>query len=142
MPLNARQLAKVHTAVKQLDLSDAEYRELLGRLGVRSSKELNNDELDTLLDWFVELGYTDHTQRRPQLGDGRAGMASDGQLRYLTSLWRGWHGEVDSRALDHWLEHSFGVSAVRFLSQEDASKAIEALKVMVRRDRQEARAEA
>jgi hypothetical protein len=140
MPLNARQLAKVHTAVKQLGMSDADYRELLGRLGVRSSKELNNDELDTLLNWLVELGYTDHTQRRPQLGD-RAGMASDGQLRYLTSLWRQWHGEVDSRALDHWLENSFGVSAVRFLSQEDASKAIEALKVMVRRDGSQRRAE-
>ncbi|HEX7049467.1 MAG TPA: regulatory protein GemA [Longimicrobiales bacterium] len=138
MALSRKQLGKVHTAVAQLGLPDEAYRELLAALGVESATELDNAGLDMLLDAFVELGFTDYARRRSGFGQ-RPGMATDPQVRLIASLWRQWSGHNDEQALDHWLERFFGVSSIRFLPQERASKAIDALRAMVKRRRGQGR---
>jgi hypothetical protein len=58
-------LAKIHIAVKELGMSDGEYRTLLrDRFGVSSAARLSTEEMETLLDRFVRRGW------RPK---GRAG---------------------------------------------------------------------
>lgn len=65
----------------------------------------------------------------------RAGMATPNQVRLIQQLWHEYATYDDSRSLDHWLEHSFGISTLRFADTDTTSKAITALKAMVARKR-------
>lgn len=132
MPLTRAQLQKVAIARRQLDLPEADYRALLGRLGVASSRELDNARLDVLLAWLRELGFRDTTPgARSQLG-ARDGMATNAQIACMRALWAEWLGRDDPKALDRWMER-FGVSSVRFATRSIAAKATGALARMARR---------
>lgn len=133
MGLNPRQIGKVKTAIKQLELPDDIYREILTELGVRSCKDLDNGGLDQLFAVFRQLGFHDTTDRGEQYGDDRAGMASAGQINYLRHLWKRWASTGGLEGFGHWLERSYGVSSARFLTEADARRAIEGLKAMNRR---------
>jgi len=55
--INRAQLALVHVAKAQLALSEEEYRGLLGRFGVQSSKDLTQEQLEDLLEHFRACGF-------------------------------------------------------------------------------------
>lgn len=56
--INRKLLAKIHIARQQLDMQDADYRALLGRVaGVRSSKELGPKQIGAVLREFERLGF-------------------------------------------------------------------------------------
>lgn len=134
MTLNRRQVAKVKTAIKQLELPDEIYRDMLAELGVTSCTELDNEGADRLYGWFRQLGFRDSNDRGEQFDEAdRAGMASNSQLNFLRHLWKTWAATGDLEGLPHWLERAFGVTAVRFLDRETASKAIQGLQAMHRR---------
>lgn len=64
-------LAKVHIAVSQLDISDSDYRDILQAMfRVRSSAELSDRNLETLIRHFVAKGFV--AKGRGQSAKGRS----------------------------------------------------------------------
>lgn len=132
-------LALIHIAKAQLGLDEDHYRLLLlEAAGVRSARELDMAGFDAVMRRFGVLGFTSRKGFASQTlapharatDSYRPGMATPAQLDTIRGMWAKWHGRADERALSHWLEHRYGVSALRFCDVQTAQKAIEGLKAM------------
>jgi phage gp16-like protein len=55
--ISKKQIALVHVAKARCGLSDVEYRDLLGRFGVSSSKELTPRMFNGVMQHFKKLGF-------------------------------------------------------------------------------------
>ena len=131
MALTRKQTALIKVAVKQLGLCDDDYRAVLrDEAGVESSRDLDNDGFDTVLERFQALSFTP-TATPPAYGH-RAGMATPAQAAYIRSLWQEYtDGVGDYRSLGKWLQRTVKVSDLRFVSFAAARKAITGLRAMV-----------
>lgn len=134
-----KQLAMIQAAKRQLALTEDEYRGLLWRMGeVESTRDLTPAGFNALIRAFETLGF----QRTNPPLHVRRGMATPAQLALVEQLWRQWAEGDKPDALRHWLERSFKISALRFMTTDHAAMAINALRVMNRRKAfQEAQAE-
>lgn len=144
-----RQLALIHAAKKHLDLDDTTYRAVLFNLTKKdSAAKLTLAERRTVIDWFRARGFKSQTSRRlggemaKIVDQARQGGAS-AQERMILGLWDelkrlgAFRFGADAR-LDTFLHRQgYKVSHPRFLTPEEASKVIEALKGW--RDRVKAR---
>ena len=130
MALTRKQTALLHVAKKHLALADDDYRAILRRAaGVTSSRDLDADGFEAVLRRFGELGFT--PPPRPKSFGHRFGMASPRQVAYIRSLWREYtEGKGTERSLGIWIERTFKVSDLRFVSYSTASKVITALRAM------------
>lgn len=138
MALTRKQTALVHVAKKQVCRSDEEYRDVLHTMaGVESAKDLDQAGFELVMQGMVALGFrSDFTK---SFYGFRPGMASPKQVSLIRQLWREYTGgEGSAGGLDKWLERTFGVSALRFLTADQARKAVQGLFAMKRR--QEAKA--
>jgi uncharacterized protein DUF1018 len=105
------QLARVHIAKKELQLTDALYRDFLELwFGKRSAKNLTSDEIEALLIHFKGLGWG-QTPKNPQ-------WASPAQLYKMQKLWTTGAGiRIKTlTAFEHFLRRHFhipGLSAVK-----------------------------
>jgi phage gp16-like protein len=134
--MTPKQLALLHTAKRALRLDDDSYRAILhNHGGVESAKQLDAAGFDRVVKYFRAQGFT--PIGKPGFGE-RPGMATIGQVDYIRSLVRQYSDADDDRALDRWLESSFKVTALRFLTMQQAQKAITGLKLMAARKRQPA----
>ncbi len=130
--IGRKQLAVVHMAVAELKLDDATYRDVLARFaGVTSAKDLDNQGFTAVMTYFTALGFRSNWTQRTY--GRRPGMASPRQIDLIRRLWREWSGANDEAALGRWLDHSFHVSALRFLDSAGADKAVNGLRAMLRR---------
>jgi len=136
MTLTHKQLGFLHVMMQQNNIEDAEYRDLLEEgAGVTSASELNNEGLNGVLELMDALGYAvNRSNPTPQFG-ARPGMATEKQIDFIYSLSGEIFGENNETAFQHWLEHMFHISHPRFLNQSIASKAIEGLKAMKKKNR-------
>ena len=135
MALTRKQSAAVHVGKKELGLTDDEYRAILCQVaGVTSSRELDSFGFESsVIERFASLGWRSDVAR-PYLGR-RPGMVTPGQVTLMRTLWdRYTGGEGDDLTLGKWLNWTFGVSALRFVTVAQARKAVEALKAMVARE--------
>lgn len=134
MSLSKKKISLIHVAKAKLGLTDEQYRKLLEACGsVRSSADLGEAGFAELMRCFKLLGF-ESDAARSAYGE-RPGMATPAQVILVRILWEQWSGSNDEKALDHWIEHFFGISSLRFADQEIISKAITALKNMVERHR-------
>lgn len=137
--MTQKQFALLHVAKRELEIADAEFRQILCNYGggVVSPCNLDQRGFDRLLVYFEALGFVPSKRKPrpvPQSGFGhRRGMATPAQVELIRGLWHDWNGSDDEAALGRWLEKSYGVSALRFLKQNEAGKAITGLRAMVRR---------
>lgn len=132
MAVSTGQLGLLHVGKTQLGLDDDEYRDLLERVaGVRSAKNLTSAGFEQVLAHMQRLGFT--TRRAARSYGHRPGMATPDQIEYVRDLWCAYTGDHDDAALNRWLEHFFGVSALRFVNASTVGKAITALKTMGQR---------
>lgn len=132
MILNPGKISLLHVAKQKLGMDDAAYRELLHEVaGVESAKELDVAGFEAVLERLKTLGFR---TRRDERGYGkRPAMATPAQLEYIRGLWRQYTGREDETSLNHWLEHKFGVTALRFADTHTAGQALTALKAMTSR---------
>ena len=132
MALTSKHLALVHVAKKTLAMNDDDYRALLWQVAeVCSAKELDEEGFEKVMRRFEALGFKS-TRRQHTYGD-RPGMATQAQVDFIRQLWRQYTDNDDEASLNHWLEHYFGVSTLRFADAHAAHQAIVALKSMVKR---------
>lgn len=132
MSITSRQIALLKVGMKQLGLSDADYRLCLVHIaGVTSATELDREGFEAILAFFEWKGFAPMTAHGPDFGQ-RPGMASFAQIELIWALWSEFTGGVyDGEAeLNKWLLRTFKVSSLRFLTQDAARKAITALKAM------------
>jgi phage gp16-like protein len=128
MSISNSKLKLLHTAKRQLNLSDPQYRAILQKAaGVSSARDLDEDGFERVLTRFQALGFKTLREHRG-FGD-RPGMATPAQLELIRKLWREFTGGND-KGLEHWIERWYRISALRFLDSEGAHKAITALKRM------------
>jgi phage gp16-like protein len=122
----------IHVAVRQIGLDDATYRHILKDVaGVESSKDLDDGGFANLMDYFQRQGFRSTSAAK---GFGhRRGMASPAQIATIVKLWADWSADGSEKSLNAWLTRSFHVSALRFLTKDNASKAINGLRAMSRR---------
>jgi hypothetical protein len=126
------QLAVVHLAKKQLRWNEDMYRLVLKELGgVTSAKDLDGKGFAQVMEYAVAWGFRSDWYKRTF--GRRPGKATPAQVELILKLWREWSGGDDDRALDHWLDRSFGVAALRFADPATAGKAINGLKAMIAR---------
>ncbi|KAF0136581.1 MAG: hypothetical protein FD139_3266 [Methylocystaceae bacterium] len=130
--LNAKQLRLVQIVKRQLALDEETYRHLLREAaGVESAKDLDNVGLNAFVREAKRLGFR-HTSAT-SFG-ARRGMATPKQVAVIRKLWEEWSTiDGSEKALNAWIERSYGVSALRFLSLDAAGKAINGLRAMIRR---------
>lgn len=111
--------------------------------GVESSKDLDQEGFELVMQGFAAMGYrSDFTKgfygrRRSPAGGEMATPAQISRIRMLYSEFTG--GGGGQLSLDNWLERTFRVSALRFLTSEQAEKALKALWSMRNRQKAERR---
>lgn len=128
--ITGKQMAMVQAAKRQLALTEQEYRNLLGNFGgVGSARDLTPDGFTALIRAFEAFGF----QRTSTPLHVRRGMATPLQLALVETLWQEWSGADDAEARRHWLERSFKISALRFMTTDHVAMAINALRQMIRR---------
>ena len=133
--LTHKQISLIHLAKAQLSLDDDVYRAILKQIGgVDSSKDLDRLGFEAVMKYFNAWGFRSTWIRRTY--GHRHGMATPGQVEYIHKLWQQYHGGNDEVALNKWLQHSFKISALRFVDRKIAGKAITALKQMAKRPKQ------
>ena len=130
MALSRKQSALIHIAKKQLGLTDEQYRTILRvYTGFESSKHLDQRDFEAVMQHMAALGFrSDFTK---SFYGQRPGMASPRQVALIRKLWGEYTGDKgDDSSLGKWLTRTFKVSSLRFVTHEQAPKAIAALKAM------------
>jgi hypothetical protein len=131
--ITSAQTKILHVARRQLALEEEDYRSILTAYGgVTSARDLDADGFTMVMHRFAELGFRSTSAKR-NFGQ-RAGMASPRQIGLIRTLWRQWASDASDVSLDHWLEHHFKISSLRFLDVATAAKVIPALKAMTARE--------
>ena len=130
MALSRKQISLVHVAKNRLGLEDEDYRAILWHIGgVASSKDLDARGFKMVMRYMDHLGFRS-VAAQANFGP-RPGMATPEQVAFIRSLWTEYtDGLSGDTGLNKWLERTFKVSALRFLSHDQAPKAITALKAM------------
>jgi phage gp16-like protein len=133
MPIDRTKIALLHVGKARLGMDDDAWRSMLRRAaGVSSSTDLDDAGFDLVMQEFRRLGFISTAAAR-NFGE-RRGMASDEQVYLIRKLWAEYTaGEGTDASLGHWLERTFKVSALKFLDDRRASRAIDALRAMVAR---------
>lgn len=130
--MTPKQIALVHLAAKRLGFDEDLYRTILKvHGGVESATHLDNPGFERVMAYFTAHGFrSDWTERTY---GKRPGRASPAQIDMIRALWRQWSNDPDDTALNRWLERSYGVSTLRFLTPNIAAKAINGLRAMTKR---------
>ena len=116
------QLARVHIAKRDLDLSDSMYRDFLNLcFEKRSAKDLSGLEVEALLAHFKGLGWGQDTH--PPL-------ASPQQLCKIEAMWMQGPGVriKTLKALKHFLEHHFHIFSIREIKASQVSPILGAIR--------------
>lgn len=130
MAPSRKQTSLIHVAVKQLGLTDGQYRAILRAVaGVDSSKDLDTMGFELVMQYLMSLGFrSDFTKT---FYGYRHGMATPAQLTLIRRLWSEYtDGKGTEATLGKWLDRTFKVSAARFVTADQAPKAIAALRAM------------
>ena len=150
-PITAAQIKRVHTLVHTLRIDDNTYRAALNeRFSVTTCKDLNlNQAQEFIKDLEVVAIKHQHSKDAPPYQsekqtkrfndlENRPGMATPPQLRKIEAMWQNISiipdQDARNRALRRFVHRIAAVADVRFLDREGASKVINALNAMERRN--------
>ena len=119
----------IHVAKSKLQMSDGDYRALLGGIGGKtSSAELTVAELEQVFKAFKSLGFA---VKRLPVTDLDRGLASDAQLAYIKGMWELVSREKTERSLNRFVRRITGAVHLRFLNVYSAQKVTLALRSMM-----------
>ncbi|WP_151823769.1 gp16 family protein [Acinetobacter bereziniae] len=125
----------IHIGKSKLGLDDELYREVLeSTTGKTSSKEMTIAQLNAVLDRMKQLGFDIESKGKT----GVKNLADDAQSKLIRHLWLELYnaGEVrnnSEKALAKFVENKVHVSALQFLSSENADMIINHLRQWCKR---------
>ena len=136
MMTKQRLIQLIHIARSDLQMDEDTYRQMLqGLTGTASTKGMDLPQLTKVLDSMKKKGF-----RVKPAGNAKTGIALDDhpQSRKIRALWldmatAGVIRDSSEQALALWVKRETGISALRWLSNEQASSVIEKLKKWQRR---------
>ena len=134
------QIQKIHIAKQQLKLSDGEYRDILSNFknaygwNCKSSKELNQNQANVLLDIFKEklgwrekkfgkaLKYEEYNARDQK-------FASPPQMRKVEASWMNNINvkEKTDRAMNNFIYRILKVNHISFVLKKDVNRLLKAI---------------
>ncbi len=124
-----QRIRQIKVAQKKLALNDDVYRRILQEEGqVTSSRQLNRSGFAAVMRAFKKMGFVS-TAAQEAINDERKapGHASHAQKLKIAREWQRFTGRTDDMGLDTWLKHKFGIDHRKFMSAQQAQKAIGAL---------------
>lgn len=125
----------IHVGKKHLGLDDELYQEVLeNTTGKSSSKLLTVAQLEAVLDRMKQLGFTVESKDKT----GVKNLADDAQSKLIRHLWLQLHeaGHIrngSEQALAKFVENRVHVSALQFLSTQNANMIIDHLRQWCKR---------
>ena len=131
-----RLIQLIHIARNDLQRDEDTYRQMLqGLTGKASTKGMDTTQLNRVLESMKKKGF-----RVKPAGNARSGLPLDNhpQSKKIRALWlemaaAGIVRDSSEQALALWVKRETGISALRWLSNEQASSVIEKLKKWQRR---------
>ena len=142
--ISKAQIGLLHVAKSELKLDDDIYRDMLENVaGVSSAVDLPRSKFDNVLSHLKASGFEikrkegTSSRKKHSEFDGRPGMATSAQLRYIELQFVQYLQlkglPVDDRkavdfGLRHYLKKFYKAEGIRFLTKTAASNAIEGLK--------------
>lgn len=131
-----RLIQLIHIARNDLQMDEDTYRQMLqGLTGKTSTKGMDVTQLNRVMESMKKKGF-----RVKPSGKARSGLPLDThpQSKKLRALWlemasAGIVRDSSEQALALWVQRETGISALRWLSNEQASNVIEKLKKWQRR---------
>lgn len=129
--ITRQQQKLLKVAARQLGWTDAQYRSALTQIaGVTTSSDLDRDGFDAMMGFAAHCGFRPLDAKGPDYGH-RPGMASFAQMELIRVIWAEYtRFRAGEDELNKWLERSFKVSSLRFLTAPMGQKVITALKAM------------
>lgn len=141
MNITPAQIKKIHTLVKLLELSDDNYRALLYRFNVESSKDFSKDEASAFIDELTSI-YREQILRNSDIKPtgtqlkgrltyfDRTKKASDKQIDYIAGLWLKLSDEKNYQSLMWFIKRITGKLYIHIesLNITETRKVINALK--------------
>ncbi|OJF99974.1 regulatory protein GemA [Pararhizobium antarcticum] len=134
IPISNKQIALLHVAKRELGLTEEDDRAILARYGgCESASDLEAFGFQNVMKYMTALGFRSNWTKRTF--GARPAMATPAQVDLIRRLWRQFSGKDDAgdMELNKWLNRFHKVSALRFVNDRKAAKAISALKAMVAR---------
>ena len=132
-PINKAQTKIIHTLKGKLGLSDSDYRERLGRMGVKSSKELTFEQAKR----FIKRLKRDEAKCSGKAyagSSGGSGHISRAQMDKIRAMWAeiSYLEDPDAReaGLYALVKKLYHVEFLSWLSHSEVSKLIKTLEVM------------
>ncbi len=131
-----RLIQLIHIARSDLQMDEDTYRQMLqGLTGIASTKGMDTTQLNSVLESMKKKGF-----RIKPAGKANSGLPMDPhpQSKKIRALWlemaaAGVIRDSSEQALALWVKRETGISALRWLSNEQASSVIEKLKKWQRR---------
>lgn len=115
--MDRKKLALIHIIKKELNLNDAQYRNILWQVaGVSSAKDLDEEKFKKLMKYFVRSGYY-------RLNPEGLTIKQKLYIKYLSQQ-LGWTEEH----LDNFIHKYYRRPRIDELTRKEAIKAIESLK--------------
>ena len=107
---------------------------LLRIAGVDSAAKLDQRGFGAVMEELARLGFKSTSPKEPFAARSRPGFATNAQVALIRRLWLEWAGaDAGYKGLGTWIERTFKVSSLRFLTLSDAPGAIASLKAMTAR---------
>ena len=129
------QIKKIHTLKNVLGLDDDLYRDMLMSFGVCTSKDLTNTEANVFASILEEKAIKQNLWVKKSLKYEdlyREDMATPTQLRLIEGLWEEIAYDNDEKfkktSLRKIIKNKLKVDDIRFLTKEQANKAINLIK--------------
>ena len=129
------QIKKIHTLKNVLGLDDDLYRDMLMSFGVCTSKDLTNTEANVFASILEEKAIKQNLRVKKSLKYEdlyREDMATPAQLRLIEGLWEEIAYDNDEKfkktSLRKIIKNKLKVDDIRFLTKEQANKAINLIK--------------
>lgn len=131
-----RLIQLIHIARNDIQMDEDTYRQMLqGLTGKASTKGMDTTQLNRVLESMKKKGF-----RVKPAGNARSGLPLDNhpQSKKIRALWlemaaAGTVRDSSEQSLALWVKRETGISALRWLSNEQASSVIEKLKKWQRR---------
>lgn len=126
-----RLIQLIHIARNDLKMDEDTYRQMLqGLTGVASTKGMDITQLNRVMNSMKKKGFRIKPARKAK---SHLPLDSHPQSKKLRALWLemasvGIIRDTSEQALARWVERETGISAIRWLSTEQASNVIERLK--------------
>lgn len=134
-PISWAQIKKIHALKREMGMSERAYRQRLGRVGVKSCKELSFEQAKGFIKYFDQAAAKRSGRAQQRRGYG-VQRISEKQLEMVRSLWREatdlGPGDDIEAALARLVERLYHVSALHWLPRRDVPKLVETLKAMKR----------